>query len=69
MTYNRAEQPEDGYINLYEPGPRHERAYMRGIRSLYQSNNSNAGIVASSVIESDVFIRTVSLNRMIERCK
>ena len=46
---------ENGHHDLYEPGTQMERAYMRGISSIYQTDSMvDASTAAARAVEEDV---------------
>jgi hypothetical protein len=46
---------ENGHHDLYEPGTQRERAYMRGISSIYQKDSMvDASTAAATAVEEDV---------------
>jgi hypothetical protein len=46
---------ENGHHDLYEPGTQRERAYMRGISSIYQTDSIvDASTAAATAVESDI---------------
>jgi hypothetical protein len=46
---------ENGHHDLYEPGTQRERAYMRGISSIYQTDSMlDASTAAATAVEEDV---------------
>jgi hypothetical protein len=46
---------ENGHHDLYEPGTQRERAYMRGISSIYQTDSIvDASTAAATAVEADI---------------
>jgi hypothetical protein len=46
---------ENGHQDLYEPGTIIERAYIRGISSIYQTDSTvNASTAAAIAVEEDI---------------
>jgi hypothetical protein len=46
---------ENGHHDLYEPGTQRERAYMRGISSIYQTESIvDASTAAATAVEEDI---------------
>ena len=46
---------ESGYIDLYEPGTRRERAYMSGISSVYHEDNiDDAATIAAAAMDKPI---------------
>ena len=46
---------ENGHHDLYEPGTQRDRAYMRGISSIYQTDSIvDASTAAATAVEADI---------------